>query len=127
MRLGEGKKYVERDWKRRAAYTLLGEPHVPGSIRLQHVRDGYSTDGLKTLFGEAGADPIEIRYTYGRWGTLSFDLFFSIGDNHPNPIVFAGVYPLLKTLAYMDLYNEPAHGAAVLGIAQKRINGDGAK
>ena len=50
MRLGEGKKYVEKD-------------------------------------------PIEIRYTYGRWGALSFDLFFSIGDNHPNPIVFAGVYP----------------------------------
>lgn len=272
MRLGEGKKYVEKDWKRRAAYTLLGEPHVPGWIRLQHVlrsignlplngkpvklldagcsrgdlltylaerhprwslvglelegdriemaetirrrvnaqnvsylradichlpfrnefdvvicsdvmehipddkaaflnltqalkpggyllitspsvpqprhlrsvawreqrvgfepseyghvRDGYSTDRLKSLFEEAGADPIEIRYTYGRWGTLSFDLFFSIGDNHPNPIVFAGVYPLLKTLAYMDLYNEPAHGAAVLGVAQKRLNGNGAK
>src|ERR1051326_4851996 len=37
MRLGAGKRFVEPNWKRRLAYFLLGEPHVPGWIRLQHV------------------------------------------------------------------------------------------
>jgi hypothetical protein len=37
MRLGEGKKFIEDDWKRQAAYALYGEPHIPGWIHLQHV------------------------------------------------------------------------------------------
>jgi len=37
MRLGEGKKFIEDDWKRQAAYALYGELHIPVSIRLQHV------------------------------------------------------------------------------------------
>lgn len=29
MRLGEGKKVIEDDWKRQAAYALYGEPQIP--------------------------------------------------------------------------------------------------
>lgn len=264
MRLGEGKKFTEKDWKRRFAYSLLGEPHLPGWIRLQHVlrslrglplnghpvrfldagcsrgdlltylaeqhpnwkfvglelegdriemaetirqrvdlqnvsylradicrlpfenefdvavcsdvmehiaddhaaftdltralkpggylvitspsvpqpkhlatvawrerrigfhpseyghvRDGYSTEGLKKIFEETGTEPVEIRYTYGPFGTLCFDLFFTIGDSKPNPLAYVTLYPLLKTLAHLDLHGTPHHGAAVLGIARK--------
>jgi SAM-dependent methyltransferase len=271
VRLGEGKRFIEKDWKRRAAYTLLGEPHVPGWIRLQHVlrsirllpldgkpvrfldagcsrgdlltylaerhrqwsfvglelegdrvemaetirrranlrnisylradichlpfqnefdvvvcsdvlehipddraaflnlsqalkpggyllvtspsvpqprhlpfvawrerrvgfdpseyghvRDGYSLDRLRNLFEEAGTEPIQVRFTYGRCGTLCFDLFFSIGDNRPNPLVFVVLFPLLKALAFLDLYGEPNRGAAVLGMARKPLDTRGA-
>jgi len=91
-----------------------------------HVREGYSVNDLKRLFEETGSEPVQIRHTYGPWGTLCFDLFFSIGDSRPNPLVFATLFPLLKALAYMDLHGVPAHGAAVLGIARKPLNGNGA-
>jgi SAM-dependent methyltransferase len=88
-----------------------------------HVRQGYSIQGLHQLFEATGSKPQRIRYTYGRWGTLCFDLFFSIGDNRPNPLLFLGLYPFLKLLGWLDLRNEPAHGAAILGVAQKLTNG----
>lgn len=270
MRLGEGKKYAEKDWKRRVAYSVLGEPHVPGWIRLQHVlrsvqslplngkrvrfldagcsrgdlltylgeqsrdwvfvglelegdriemaeqirkrvnlqnvsylradicrlpfenefdvavcsdvmehieddraafanltralkpggylvitspsvpqpkhlatvawrekrigfhpseyghvRDGYSTTDLQNLFEETGTEPVQVRHTYGPFGTLCFDLFFSIGDSKPNPIAYMTLFPLLKALAHLDLHGTPRHGAAVLGIAQKPAGKDG--
>jgi hypothetical protein len=88
-----------------------------------HVRQGYSIQELRQRFEAPGSKPMRIRYTYGRWGTVSFDLFFSIGDNRPNPLLFLGLYPLLKLLGWLDLKNQPAHGAAVLGVAQKLTNG----
>lgn len=92
-----------------------------------HVRQGYSLMRLKEIFEASGADPVRVRYSYGRWGILSFDLFFSIGDNRPNPILFAGLFPLLKFLGWLDLHEEPTHGAAVLGIARKPLNAHGAQ
>jgi len=88
-----------------------------------HVRQGYSIQELQQRFEATGSKPIRIRYTYGFWGTLSFDLFFSIGDNRPNPLLFLGLFPLLKLLGWLDLQNEPAQGAAVLGVARKLKNG----
>ena len=84
-----------------------------------HVREGYSLDALHAAFVAGGADPVKLRYTYGPWGTLAFDLFFSIGDSKPNPLLFTGLYPLLKTFAWIDVHQEPGQGAAVLGIARK--------
>jgi hypothetical protein len=91
-----------------------------------HVRDGYSTGDLKKIFEETGTEPVEIRYTYGPFGTLCFDLFFTIGDSKPNPLAYITLYPLLKALAHLDLRGTPHHGAAVLGIARKPIEKRGA-
>ncbi len=88
-----------------------------------HVREGYSLQLLKERFEKAGAEPVKLRFTYGKFGTLAFDLFFSIGDSSPNPIVFAGMYPIIKTLARLDFVGEPENGAAVLGIARKPFAG----
>jgi hypothetical protein len=60
MRLGEGKKVIEDDWKRQAAYALYGEPHIPGWICLQHVlreveRPARGRDSIRLL--EAGCNP----------------------------------------------------------------------
>jgi SAM-dependent methyltransferase len=265
VRLGEGKKFIENDWKRRAAYVLCGEPHVPGWIRLQHVlravertvgqrdsvrfldagcnrgdlvtylaerhpgwncsaveldanriakadkirrsigldnieylqadicrlpfennfdlivcadvlehveddkaaitsltralkpgghlilatpalpdpwhlpvvrwrerrdgidplksyehvREGYTFEQMRMLLVGAGLDSCEVRYTFGRPGTLAFDLFFSIGDDKPNPAIFVAMYPVLKLLGWLDVVTTHSQGAAVMGIAQK--------
>ncbi|MHB8412010.1 MAG: class I SAM-dependent methyltransferase [Candidatus Acidiferrales bacterium] len=267
MKLGEGKKYLEKDWKRRMAYSILGEPHVPGWIRLQHVlreverlaggrdpirlldagcnrgdlvtylaerhpgwtfcaleldakrigkadkirrslgltniqyfqadicqmpfennfdfvvcsdvlehvendetavigltralkpgghlivttpstpqpwhlplvkwrerravidplesyehvRQGYSSNEMRTLLLREGMDHSAVRYTFGRPGTLAFDLFFSIGDDKPNPVIFGAMYPVIKLLGWLDVVTTHPHGAAVLGVAQKAL------
>lgn len=128
---------------RRGGYLVITSPSVPQPKHLPtvkwrerrigfhpseygHVRDGYSIVGLKALFEESGAEPIEIRYTYGKFGTMCFDLFFSIGDSKPNLFAYITLFPLLMALACLDLYGKPRHGAAVLGIARKPIQERGA-
>jgi hypothetical protein len=58
MRLGDGKKFIEDDWKRQAAHASYGEP-IPGWIRLQHVlreveRPARGRDSIRLL--EAGCN-----------------------------------------------------------------------
>jgi SAM-dependent methyltransferase len=123
---------------RRGGYLVITSPSVPQPKHLPtvkwrerrvgfhpseygHVRDGYSIPDLKVLFEESGTEPIEIRYTFGKFGTMCFDLFFSIGDSKPNLFAYIMLFPLLKTLACLDLYGKPSHGAAVLGIARKPL------
>src|SRR5207244_4110019 len=84
-----------------------------------HVRDGYSADDLRLLFNNAGLDVDTIKFTFGRPGTLMFDLFFATGDNRPNPLVYAALLPMYLALAKLDVSQEHAHGAAILGIGRK--------
>jgi hypothetical protein len=65
MRLGDGKKFIEDDCKRHAAYALCGEPHIPGWIRLQHVlreveRPARGRDSIRLL--EAGCNRGNLTY-----------------------------------------------------------------
>jgi SAM-dependent methyltransferase len=84
-----------------------------------HVRPGYSLEGLAGLFANAGLTVEDVRYTFGRWGTLMFDLFFVMGDSRPNPAVYALLVPLYLALAELDVRLPARHGAAVLGVARK--------
>ena len=84
-----------------------------------HVRDGYSADDLRLLFNNAGLDVDTIKFTFGRPGTLMFDLFFATGDSRPNPLVYAALLPMYLGLAKLDVSQEHAHGAAILGIGRK--------
>lgn len=90
-----------------------------------HVRQGYSESELREMFVKNGADPVLVRYTYGAFGTLAFDIFFSIGDSQPSPLVFALLFPVMKALGWMDLHQVPRHGAAIMGFARKNSNGNG--
>lgn len=84
-----------------------------------HVRQGYSLGRLAEVFANAGLDVDTVRYTFGRFGTLMFDVFFVTGDNRPNPLVFASLLPLYLALAKLDVVLPTRHGAAVLGVARK--------
>jgi len=84
-----------------------------------HVRDGYSVAGISKTLKEIGFQNIDCRYTFGFWGTLCFDLFFIIGDNRPNPIIFFLTFPALMMLAFLDLHFPSKQGSALLVTARK--------
>jgi SAM-dependent methyltransferase len=84
-----------------------------------HVRDGYSERQIEVLFDDAGLEVESVRQTFGPFGTLMFDLFFATGDNRPNPVVYAGLFPFYLALGALDLSLTTRRGAAVLGIARK--------
>jgi SAM-dependent methyltransferase len=84
-----------------------------------HVRDGYSAEGLRQLIAEAGLVPERVRYTFGPFGTLMFDLFFVTGDSRPNPLVYAALFPFYIALSALDVAVPARHGAAVLAVGRK--------
>ncbi len=84
-----------------------------------HVRDGYSKDDIREKFVAAGGHVTYSLLTYGFFGTLAFDLFFVIGDNRPNPVVFAALFPFLLGLAWLDLHFLSDTGCAILAVGTK--------
>jgi SAM-dependent methyltransferase len=84
-----------------------------------HVRQGYSHEHLAHLMRNAGLVPERVRWTFGRFGTLMFDLFFVTGDSRPNILVYAALFPLYMALSALDVVLPARHGAAVLGVGRK--------
>jgi len=84
-----------------------------------HVREGYSIEGITTTLKSIGFREVSCEYTFGFWGTLSFDLFFAIGDNKPNPLIFLMAFPFLMLTAMLDLYFPSRQGSALLVVAKK--------
>lgn len=84
-----------------------------------HVRPGYSTGDVRRMFENVGLEPETVGTTFGRFGTLMFDLFFVTGDNRPNPLLFALLLPLYLGLGGLDLLFPGRGGAAVFGVGRK--------
>lgn len=84
-----------------------------------HVRDGYSDKDIQHLFQHTGLDAKAIRWTFGRCGTLMFDLFFVTGDSKPNPLVYLLLFPLYLGLSVLDVNLPIRHGAGILAVGQK--------
>jgi len=84
-----------------------------------HVRQGYSHESLKGILEQAGLAAETIRWTFGRFGTLMFDIFFVTGDSRPHPAVFAGLFPFYMTLSALDVALPIRHGAAILGVGRR--------
>ena len=84
-----------------------------------HVREGYSIEGITATLKSIGFREVSCEYTFGFWGTLSFDLFFVIGDNKPNPLAFLLAFPFLMLTAMLDLYFPSRQGSALLVVAKK--------
>jgi len=45
------------------------------AARADHVREGYGEEDLKAKVRAAGLEPVSVRYTHGRWGTLAWELW----------------------------------------------------
>ncbi len=84
-----------------------------------HVRDGYSKEDYRSKLKPLGFKEIDPKYTFGPFGTLAFDLFFVIGDNKPNPVVFLLFLPLLLALGFADLHVKNNTGSAIMVSAVK--------
>lgn len=84
-----------------------------------HVRQGYSERSLRRLFENSGLVTERIRFTFGPFGTLMFDLFFAAGDSRPNPALYLALFPLYVGLASLDVAVPSRRGAAILGVARK--------
>lgn len=82
-----------------------------------HVRNGYGKADLDEKFAAAGGRVVRSYYTFGFFGTLAFDLFFSIGDSRPHPLVFALFFPWLMVLSGLDLLFPSRTGSAILAVA----------
>lgn len=85
-----------------------------------HVRDGYSVEDMQRLFQYAGLQAETIRCTFGRWGTLMFDLFFVTGDSNPNPLVYMTLFPVYMGLSVLDVSLPIRHGSGILAVGEKR-------
>ena len=116
--------------------VILTSPSVPQPKHLQlvawrehrigfnpsdygHVRQGYTQEGFHQIIRNAGLDLDKIRWIFGRFGTLMFDLFFITGDSRPNPIVYLALFPLYMTLSVFDVCLPVHHGGAILGVGRK--------
>jgi 2-polyprenyl-3-methyl-5-hydroxy-6-metoxy-1,4-benzoquinol methylase len=84
-----------------------------------HVRAGYGERELALLLTNAGLEVDRMRFTFGRSGTLMFDLFFATGDAEPYPLVYAALFPLYMALSAIDVAFPHAHGAAILAVGRK--------
>lgn len=84
-----------------------------------HVRAGYSPDDLDRILRQAGLEVDRIRWTFGRFGTLMFDLFFVTGDSRPSPAVYAALFPFYMALAGLDVALPASHGAGILGVGRR--------
>ena len=86
-----------------------------------HVRQGYSKKTLSRIMDNAGLNIERIRWTFGVFGTLMFDLFFITGDNKPNPIVYMMLFPFYMLLSFLDVTFPTNHGAAILAVGRKPL------
>ncbi len=84
-----------------------------------HVRDGYAKKDMYRMFADANLEVNAIRWTYGRFGTLMFDLFFITGDSRPNPLVYMALFPLYMGLSVLDVSLPNASGCGILVVGQK--------
>lgn len=84
-----------------------------------HVRDGYSAAEMQ-YFLEANDLTVEtIRWTFGRFGTLMFDIFFVTGDNSPSPLAYAVLFPLYMGLSVLDVALPNRSGSALMAVGRK--------
>ncbi len=64
----------------------------------EHVRTGYDVDEIKSKLENAGFKNINVRYTYGKWGSLSWKLMMKI------PVIMLGksfIFAILLPVYYL--------------------------
>ena len=94
----------------------------------EHVRDGYNADEIRTKLSEAGFSKIEVRYTYGRPGHISWLLsmkypmlmlgiskFFFI----LLPFYYLVTFPFCLTLNWLDVCLRHRAGTGLMVLATR--------
>ena len=84
-----------------------------------HVRAGYSVADMQRFLHHAKLRVKTIRQTFGRCGTIMFDLFFVTGDNNPNPMVYIALFPIYMGLSVLDVSLLIRCGSGILAVGEK--------
>ncbi|TVQ86399.1 MAG: class I SAM-dependent methyltransferase [Bacteroidetes bacterium] len=94
----------------------------------EHVRDGYSKEDITRKLSEAGFDKVEVKYTYGRPGKISWRLSMKypillLGKSKLFfillPLYYLVIYPFCFILNFMDVKSNHSSGTGLLVTATK--------
>jgi 2-polyprenyl-3-methyl-5-hydroxy-6-metoxy-1,4-benzoquinol methylase len=100
--------------------------HVHGFIG-EHVRDGYGMEEIREKLSRAGFSKIEVKYTYGQPGSLSWRLsmkypILMLGKSKLFfillPFYYVIIFPFCALLNYMDVHSKHSTGTGLLVKAQ---------
>ena len=100
-----------------------------GGFIEEHVREGYSKEGLEAKLRGAGLAVAECRYTYGPYGSLAWRLVMKAPLRTLNaswafavllPFYYLIPMPVALVLHFIDPRRNNARGTGLLVIAQKR-------
>jgi SAM-dependent methyltransferase len=80
-----------------------------------HVRTGYTSEGLRQMALAAGFRAVDVRATVGRWGEISFELNNLLWPWPTLRYLLAILtYPITVPLAYLDVRHPPRTGNSLL-------------
>lgn len=94
----------------------------------EHVRDGYSVDDIKNKLSSVGFKKIDVKYSYGKPGNISWRLSVKIPVLLLNlskffllllPFYYLLVYPLCFLLNLIDLRINNKKGTGLIVVAEK--------
>ena len=94
----------------------------------EHVRDGYSTEEISGKLTEAGYSSVEARYTYGRWGSISWKIsmkfpIWLLGRGRIFflllPVWYLLTFPVALVLNFFDIWTLNRTGTGLLVKAVK--------
>jgi SAM-dependent methyltransferase len=82
-----------------------------------HVRDGYLLDDLRALILRSGYDQVDLRYTFGAFGALAWEIFALARRGNWLAKAFL---PVAYPFAWLDGVQRPRLGNGLLAVAHKR-------
>jgi SAM-dependent methyltransferase len=94
----------------------------------EHVRDGYNAGEIKDKLTRAGFRSVEIKYTYGKPGSISWRLTMKYPVKMLNisylffiilPFYYLIFFPVSVILNFFDLYMDHKSGTGLLVVARK--------
>lgn len=90
--------------------------------RKEHIGQTLTLESLSSELQGRGCKVLIARYIEGFWGELAFELEeMALGFIHSR-ILFAALYPLLKTLGYIDSLANYSEGNGILVLARKETS-----
>jgi 2-polyprenyl-3-methyl-5-hydroxy-6-metoxy-1,4-benzoquinol methylase len=87
-----------------------------GSEKFAHVREGYSEAELREKLRKNGLKIMNLRYTFGSLGSLSWEISKILERVKP---LFVVCFPLILSLAFMDTLKTHKEGNGILVETQR--------
>jgi len=97
----------------------------------EHVRPGYSEDDIKSKLTSSGFAIKEFKYTYGKWGKISWILSIKIPLKLLSlscfmlivlPIYYLCLYPIIYLLMQIDIRTINKIGNGIVIVAEKPVS-----